>query len=55
VIITTNHKTDGIYLEPDDRRHYVAWSDRAARQSGCEDSVNLDEKECRRMRDGRRA
>jgi hypothetical protein len=28
VIITTNHKTDGIYLEPDDRRHYVAWSDR---------------------------
>jgi hypothetical protein len=28
VIITTNHKTDGIYLPPDDRRHYVAWSDR---------------------------
>jgi Family of unknown function (DUF5906) len=27
VIITTNHKTDGIYLPPDDRRHYVAWSD----------------------------
>jgi hypothetical protein len=26
VIITTNHKTDGIYLPPDDRRHYVAWS-----------------------------
>jgi Family of unknown function (DUF5906) len=26
-IITTNHKTDGIYLPPDDRRHYVAWSD----------------------------
>jgi hypothetical protein len=25
VIITTNHKTDGIYLPPDDRRHYVAW------------------------------
>jgi hypothetical protein len=25
-IITTNHKTDGIYLPPDDRRHYVAWS-----------------------------
>ncbi len=27
VVITTNHKTDGIYLPPDDRRHYVAWSD----------------------------
>ena len=27
VIITTNHKTDGVYLPPDDRRHYVAWSD----------------------------
>ena len=26
VIITTNHKTDGIYLPPDDRRHFVAWS-----------------------------
>jgi Family of unknown function (DUF5906) len=25
-IITTNHKTDGIYLPPDDRRHYVGWS-----------------------------
>jgi hypothetical protein len=31
VIITTNHKTDGIYLPPDDRRHYVAWSDRDRR------------------------
>jgi Family of unknown function (DUF5906) len=28
VTITTNHKTDGIYLPPDDRRHYVAWSER---------------------------
>jgi hypothetical protein len=26
VIITTNHKTDGIYLAADDRRHMVAWS-----------------------------
>lgn len=25
VIITTNHRTNGIYLPPDDRRHYVAW------------------------------
>jgi hypothetical protein len=28
VILTTNHKTDGIYLPTDDRRHYVAWSER---------------------------
>jgi hypothetical protein len=28
VIITTNHKTDGLFLPPEDRRHYVAWSDR---------------------------
>jgi hypothetical protein len=27
VVITTNHRTDGIYLPVDDRRHYVAWSD----------------------------
>jgi Family of unknown function (DUF5906) len=27
VIITSNHKTDGIYLPADDRRHHVAWSD----------------------------
>jgi hypothetical protein len=27
VIITTNHKTDGLYLPHDDRRHYVAWSE----------------------------
>jgi len=26
VIITTNYKSDGIYLPADDRRHYVAWS-----------------------------
>jgi hypothetical protein len=28
IIITTNHKSDGIYLPADDRRHFVAWSDR---------------------------
>lgn len=27
VIITTNHKADGIFLPADDRRHYVAWCD----------------------------
>jgi Family of unknown function (DUF5906) len=27
IIITTNHKSDGIFLPSDDRRHYVAWSD----------------------------
>jgi hypothetical protein len=26
VVITTNHKMDGLYLPADDRRHYVAWS-----------------------------
>jgi hypothetical protein len=26
VIITTNHKADGIHLPADDRRHFVAWS-----------------------------
>jgi Family of unknown function (DUF5906) len=26
VIITSNHKTNGIHLPSDDRRHYVAWS-----------------------------
>lgn len=28
VIITSNHKADGIYLPADDRRHYVAWSEK---------------------------
>jgi hypothetical protein len=28
VVITTNHKTSGLYLPADDRRHYVAWSNR---------------------------
>jgi hypothetical protein len=28
VIITTNHRTDGIYLPAGDRRHYIAWSER---------------------------
>jgi hypothetical protein len=27
LIITTNHKTDGVYLPADDRRHLVAWSE----------------------------
>jgi hypothetical protein len=27
VVITTNYKTDGIYLPADDRRHYVTWSE----------------------------
>jgi hypothetical protein len=28
IVITTNYKTDGIYLPADDRRHFVAWSTR---------------------------
>jgi hypothetical protein len=31
-IITTNYRTDGIYLPADDRRHYVAWSPRVKEQ-----------------------
>ncbi|HEV8397818.1 MAG TPA: primase-helicase family protein [Vicinamibacterales bacterium] len=27
VVITTNHKSDGLFLPADDRRHFVAWSD----------------------------
>jgi hypothetical protein len=27
LVVTTNHKTDGIYLPSDDRRHLVCWSD----------------------------
>jgi hypothetical protein len=27
VVITTNHKADGIHLPLDDRRHFVAWSE----------------------------
>ena len=27
VIITSNNRSDGLYLPADDRRHYVAWSD----------------------------
>lgn len=26
-VITTNHRTDSLYLPPDDRRHLVAWSE----------------------------
>jgi hypothetical protein len=29
LVLTTNHKTDGLYLPADDRRHYVAWSPRS--------------------------
>lgn len=27
LILTTNHATDGLYMDPNDRRHYCAWSD----------------------------
>ncbi len=27
-IVTTNHLTDGLYLPPEDRRYFVAWSER---------------------------
>lgn len=28
IILTTNHKNDGLFLPEDDRRHFVAWSTR---------------------------
>jgi hypothetical protein len=28
LIVTTNHKTDGVYLPADDRRHLMCWSNR---------------------------
>jgi hypothetical protein len=34
VIITTNHKTDGIYLPEEDRRHHVSWSERTKEGAG---------------------
>jgi hypothetical protein len=30
VIFTTNNKENGMYLPPDDRRHFVAWSERVS-------------------------
>lgn len=36
VIITTNHKSDGLYLPEDDRRHYVAWSELTRESLGTE-------------------
>jgi hypothetical protein len=36
LIITTNHKTDGIYLPVDDRRHFVAWSHRTKEEFSTE-------------------
>jgi hypothetical protein len=27
VVLTTNHKADGLYVPADDRRHFIAWSD----------------------------
>jgi len=34
VVMTTNHKVEGIYLPADDRRHFVAWSDAARADFG---------------------
>lgn len=40
VIITSNHKADGMFLPADDRRHFVAWSD--LKQSDFSDSYFRD-------------
>jgi len=39
VIITSNHKLAGIYLDPDDRRHYVAWSSAEPQPSSYYDAL----------------
>ncbi len=36
MVITTNHRTDGIYLPPGDRRHYVAWSEATKEDFGAD-------------------
>jgi hypothetical protein len=36
LIITTNHKSDGVYLPSDDRRHFVAWSHRKKEEFSAE-------------------
>jgi hypothetical protein len=49
VIFTSNHKTDGLFLPPDDRRHFVAWSDRVQEdfrngqkwRTGCEGRISV--------------
>ena len=33
VITTTNYKIDGLFLPADDRRHFVAWSERKAKDT----------------------
>ncbi len=38
VIISTNHKTNGIFLPAEDRRHYVAWSERVMEDSKFENN-----------------
>ncbi|MGF6738364.1 primase-helicase family protein [Paraburkholderia atlantica] len=35
-IVTTNYRNDGLYLPPDDRRHYVAMSDRRSGTLGAD-------------------
>jgi hypothetical protein len=36
LIVTTNHKTDGVYLPSDDRRHFIAWSHRSKEEFSTE-------------------
>lgn len=40
LIITTNFKVRGLYLPPDDARHYVAWSNRTREDWGTEEAAN---------------
>ena len=40
VIISTNYRTDGIYLSEQDRRHFVAWSE-AAQDRFCRPTTSI--------------
>ena len=55
VIITTNYKTNGIYLPAEDRRHFVAWSTRRksdftdAYWDACGNGTKAAARSCRRL------
>jgi hypothetical protein len=42
IVITTNHKIGGMFLPADDRRHYVAWSEREKEDSRFQDGYWAD-------------
>jgi hypothetical protein len=49
LIITTNHKSDGVYLPGDDRRHFVAWSNRSKEEFNAEYFMKFGDGSCMRV------